>query len=152
MDLPTTPAPYSREQVAEAVAAVMPAFELVDDRQADYAQLASLALTLIADNAWNAGIVLGSPLRDWHSLDLAAARAVMLVNGAVVGAGHGRDVMGHPFEALAWLANMLAQRGKNLRQGMIVMTGSIVATTFVQPGDAACVTVKGLGEVRLRVV
>jgi 2-keto-4-pentenoate hydratase len=152
MDLPAAKAPYSRDLIAEAVAAVMPAFEVVDDRQADYAQLAAHVLSLIADNAWNAGVVLGSPLREWHGLDLATARGVMMLNGAVVGEGHGRDVMGHPFEALTWLVNMLAQRGKSLRQGMIVMTGSIVATRFVNAGDVVSFSMDGLGEVRLSVV
>jgi 2-keto-4-pentenoate hydratase len=151
-DLPAAQAPYRRDQVADAVAAVMPAFELVDDRQADYAQLAAHVLTLIADNAWNAGIVLGSPLRDWRTIDLAAARGVMLINGTVVGEGYGRDVMGHPFEALLWLVNMLTQRGKSLTQGMIVMTGSVVATKFVNPGDTVSLSVDELGEVRLNVV
>src|ERR671922_839071 len=97
-DLPAAKAPYRRDDVADAVAAVMAAFELVDDRGADYAQLAALVLTLIADNAWNAGIVLGSPLRDWHAVDLAAIHGVMLINGTVVGEGYGRDVMSHPCE------------------------------------------------------
>jgi 2-keto-4-pentenoate hydratase len=151
-DLPAAQAPYRRDHVVDAVAAVMPAFELVDDRQADYAQLAAQVLTLIADNAWNAGVVLGSPLRDWHTLDLAAVHGVMLINGAVVGEGYGRDVMGHPCEALLWLVNTLAQYGKSLTQGMIVMTGSMVATKFVNPGDAASFSVEGLGEVQLSVV
>jgi 2-oxo-3-hexenedioate decarboxylase/2-keto-4-pentenoate hydratase len=151
-DLPAAQAPYSRDQVADAVSAVMPAFELVDDRQADYAQLAAQVLTLIADNAWNAGIVLGAPRRDWHAVDLSAARGVMVINGTVVGEGHGRDVMGHPFEALLWLVNMLAQQGKGLTQGMIVMTGSLVATKFVNPGDTVSLSVEGLGEVRVSVV
>src|SRR5215475_5550438 len=115
----------------------MPAFELVDDRQADYTQLAAQVLTLIADNAWNAGIVLGSPFMDWRTVDLAAARGVMVINGTVAGEGRGRDVRSHPLEALLWLVNMLAQQGKSLTQGMSVMTGSIVATKFVNPGDTA---------------
>jgi 2-keto-4-pentenoate hydratase len=151
-DLPAAQASYRRDQVADAVAAVMPAFELIDDRQADYTQLAAHVLTLIADNAWNAGIVLAAPSRDWHAIDLAAARGVMLINGTVVGEGHGRDVMGHPFEALLWLVNMLAQRGKSLTQGMIVMTGSIVATKFVNPGDTVGLSVDGLGEAQLSVI
>jgi 2-keto-4-pentenoate hydratase len=151
-DLPAAQAPYSLNQVADAVAAVIPAFELVDDRQADYTQLTALVLTLIADNAWNAGIVLGSPFRDWSTVDLAATCGAMVINGTVVGEGHGRDVMGHPFEALLWLVNMLAQRGKSLTQSMIVMTGSLVATRFVNPGDAVSLSVEGLGEVRLSVV
>jgi len=152
MDLPAAQAPYRLNQVVDAVADVIPAFELVDDRQADYTQLAALVLTLIADNAWNAGIVLGAPYRDWHPVDLAAARGVMIINGEVVGEGRGRDVMGHPFEALLWLANMLAERGKSLTQGMIVMTGSLVATRFVNPGDAVSLAVEGLGEVQLSVL
>jgi 2-keto-4-pentenoate hydratase len=151
-DLPAAKAPYSRDQVADAVATVMPAFELVDDRQADYAQLAAQVLTLIADNAWNAGIVLGAPRRDWHAVDLSAARGVMVINGAVVGEGRGHDVMGHPFEALLWLVNMLAQQGKGLTQGMIVMTGSLVATKFVKAGDTVSLSVEGLGEVRVSMV
>jgi 2-keto-4-pentenoate hydratase len=151
-DLPAAKAPYSRDQIADAVATVMPAFELVDDRQADYAQLATQVLTLIADNAWNAGIVLGSPLRDWRTVDLSDVHGVMAINGTVVGEGRGRDVMGHPFEALRWLVNTLAQHGKSLTQGMIVMTGSLVATKFVNPGDAVSLSVDGLGEVRLSVV
>jgi 2-oxo-3-hexenedioate decarboxylase/2-keto-4-pentenoate hydratase len=151
-DLPAARAPYSRDQVAAAVAGVIPAFEVVDDRQADYAQLAALVLTLIADNTWNAGIVLGDPVTDWHDIDLAAAHGVMRLNGVSVGEGHGRDVMGHPFEALVWLVNMLARRGKSLTQGMLVMTGSIVATQFVNPGDAVRLSLDGLGEVRLNVV
>jgi 2-keto-4-pentenoate hydratase len=151
-DLPAGLAPYRRDQVADAVAAVIPAFELVDDRQADYTQLAAQVLTLIADNAWNAGIVLGTPLRDWRTIDLASARGMMAINGTVVGEGHGRDVMGHPLEALLWLVNMLAQQGKSLTQGMIVMTGSIVATKFVHPGDTVDLSVDGLGEVQLSVI
>jgi 2-oxo-3-hexenedioate decarboxylase/2-keto-4-pentenoate hydratase len=151
-DLPAAQAPYRRPQLNDAVAAVIPAFELVDDRQADYTQLAAHVLTLIADNAWNAGIVLGSPFRDWHTVDLSAARGVMAINGTAVGEGRGRDVMGHPFEALLWLVNTLAQRGKSLTQSMIVMTGSLVATRFVNPGDAVNLSVEGLGEVRLSVV
>jgi 2-keto-4-pentenoate hydratase len=151
-DLPAAQAPYSMDRIADAVAAIIPAFELVDDRQADYTQLAPLVLTLIADNAWNAGIVLGAPCRGWSTIDLAAACGVMVINGTVVGEGHGRDVMGHPFEALLWLVNMLAQRGKSLTQGMIVMTGSLVATRFVSSGDVVRLAVEGVGEVRLNVV
>jgi 2-oxo-3-hexenedioate decarboxylase/2-keto-4-pentenoate hydratase len=150
-DLPAAKAPYSRDHVANAIAAVMAAFELVDDREADYAKLTAQVLTLIADNAWNAGIVLGSPVRNWGTVDLAAARGVMVINDTIVGEGRGRDVMGHPLEALVWLINMLAERGKSLTQGMIVMTGSIVATKFVNSGDAVSLAMDGLGEVRLNV-
>ncbi len=68
----------------------------------------------------------------------------MVINGQQVGEGKGGDVMGHPLEALAWLANTLAARGKSLSQGMLVMTGSIVSTKFLNAGDNATVSIEGL--------
>jgi 2-oxo-3-hexenedioate decarboxylase/2-keto-4-pentenoate hydratase len=149
--LPAARGAYSREEVGQAVAAVMAAFELVDDRQADYAQLTANVFSVIADNVWNAGIVLGVPVADWRPLDLAAARGTMRINDTIVGEGHGRDVMGHPLEALTWLVNMLAKRGKSLPQGTIITTGSVIPTKFVRPGDRVHLSVDGLGEASLRV-
>ncbi len=150
-DLPAERAPYTRDSVAEAIGAVMAAFELVDDRHADYTKIADHILTLLADNAWNGGIVLGLPLTDWQPLDLAALHGTMRINGEVVGEGDGRDVMGHPLDALAWLASTLAAQGKTLSRGMVVMTGSVVATKFVSRGDRVQLTMDGLGEVELSV-
>lgn len=151
-ELPATQGPYSRDAVADAVGAVMAAFELIDDRHADYATFAAHLLPFIADNAWNAGIVLGAPVTGWHTLDLAAVHGTLSINGSVVGEGRGSAVMGHPLEALTWLVNACAQRGKSLSPGLIVTTGSFISPQFVQPGDAARLTVEGLGDVHLQVV
>lgn len=150
-DLPVVGAPYSRETVAAAVSAVMPALELADDRNADYAQLRAHALTLVADNAWNEGVVLGEPLRDWRSVDLAALRGVALIDGAPLGEGTGRDVMGHPLEALAWLANHLAARGLSLWRSDVVITGSLIRTHFARPGERIRFEAGPLGAVALSV-
>jgi 2-keto-4-pentenoate hydratase len=56
-DLPFRPVPYAQEEVIRDIL-VAPGIELVDDRNADYATLE--ALSLIADNSWNAGIVVGA--------------------------------------------------------------------------------------------
>jgi 2-keto-4-pentenoate hydratase len=150
-DLPADMAPYSRARVADAVAAAMVAFELFDDRLADLSKRSALALSLIADDVGNAGIVVGPPVSDWRKLDLAAAHGQLVVNGELVGQGSGSDVMGHPLEAFVWLANMLAKYGTSLTQGMIIMTGTLVALTYLKPGDSASGSVDGLGEVRLTV-
>ena len=148
-DMPAESAPYDRASAGEAVGALMPAFELVDDRSADYSDL--FFLGVVADNTWNAGVVLGPQVTAWRNIDLAATRGAMIINGQRAGEGKGGDVMGHPLEALAWLANTLAARGKSLLQGMIVMTGSIVSTKFLNTGDTATVSIDGLGEARLAV-
>ena len=150
-DLPAIGAPYDRKRVAGAVAAVMPALELADDRNADYSLLAGNAMMLIADNAWNEGAVLGTPVRDWKGIDLAALQGVATLNGANVGTGHGRDVMGHPLDALAWLANHLASRGLGLWRGDVAILGSLVTSKFPKPGDLVRFEAQGLGAVELRV-
>lgn len=147
-DLAADSAPFTRDTAAGAVGACMAAIEIVDDRYRDFSSVG--APTLIADDFFGAGCVLGPPVADWRAVDLAAAVGTTRVNGVEAGQGTGGDVMGHPFEALAWLANLLAEQGKELRKGMIVLTGSIVTPKWVEPGDAATITLTGLGEVHVR--
>jgi len=142
-DLPGGNAPFDRDSVADAVAECMAAIELVDDRYVDYGKLD--AASMIADDFFGAGCVLGPPRQDWQSLDLAACEASMTVNGKSAGRGTGALVLGHPLEALVWLAGSLAERGQMLRAGDIVMTGSMVETRWLEPGDWVDVTIDGLG-------
>jgi 2-keto-4-pentenoate hydratase len=116
---------------AQAVDAICPAFEIIDDRHADYGNLE--LLSLIADNAWNAGIVLGDFVKPWP--DLVAIEGIVCVDGEVVDRGFGRDVLGHPFHSVVWLAAHLAETGAKLQAGDIVMTGSLALTRFP---DRAC--------------
>ena len=137
-------APFDRAAVADAVVACMAAIEIVDDRYDDFRALDTP--TLIADDFFSAGAVLGSPVTTWREVDLAAAGGTMTINGAAVGAGTGADVMGHPFEALTWLANHEAASGRPLQTGDVVLTGSVVETKWVEPGDTVRVEIEGLGE------
>jgi 2-keto-4-pentenoate hydratase len=150
-DLPAADAPYTRERIAPLIGAVMPALELADDRNADYSRLAKHPLELIADNAWNEGAVLGVPLEDWRAIDLAAVRGVATINGRVVGEGMGAAAMGHPLEAVAWIANHLAAHGRGLVFRNVVITGSIITTKSVRAGDLVRFSIAELGEVELRV-
>ena len=95
--------------------------------------------------------MLGAPVRDWKGIDLAALRCVASINGAVVGEGHGRDVMGHPLDALAWVANNLAARGLGLWRGDVVITGSLVTSKFPKAGDLVRFEAGSLGAVELYV-
>ncbi len=149
-DLSPDNAPFTRDSVAGAVAACHPAFELIDDRNAEYTTCQ--ASSLIADNAWNMGVVLGPEVSDWRALDFSATRGTLTVNGAEVGQGVLTDAMGHPFEALAWLANLRAERGLSIERGALVMTGSIVPPAYVQPGDEAAYSVENMGEVTAKIV
>jgi len=139
-DLPPREAAYGMDDIAAAVGAVAPAFEVIDDRHSPYPLD---LLSLVADNAWNEGIVLGEFQEHWP--ELASVRAVVERNGVVVDEGAGSAALGHPFAPVVWLANHLSRQGETLRAGEIVSTGNLVTTHFPEPGDHFRFTVEGIG-------
>jgi 2-keto-4-pentenoate hydratase len=145
-DFPFRPIAYTQEEVSTG-AQVAPGVELVDDRNADYAVLE--ALSLIADNSWNAGIVVGA----WQDppADLAAVEGVIQCNGQEIGRGFGRDALGHPYIPLTWLANFRAGTDRPLKKGDIVMTGSLIRTHFPAEPSRYRYDLAGLGTVEVEV-
>lgn len=148
-DLPTSGEHWTRASVADRIAACVPAFELVEDGDADYKTLD--AFTLVAQNTWNGGVVLGAPVAVWRGVDLVTAVTRCWINDQPAGHGKTGDALGHPFGAVAWLANLLNRRGGMLARNMIVMTGSSITTKFPAPGDRVRFAIDGLGEVALEV-
>jgi 2-keto-4-pentenoate hydratase len=106
----------------------------------------------VAANIFNAGVVMGEPVTNWRALDLQAAYGSMTINGELVGDGHGSDVMGHPLEPVAWLANKLAEQGLGLSAGMVIITGSIVSPKPVKSGDTASIMIEGLGGAEVTII
>ncbi len=145
-NLTPTGAPYTRESVAGAVSACMAGIEVVDDRFRDFRQLD--VWTMAAGDFFNAGCVLGSTVADFPALELDRLTGHMTVNGAEAGQGRGGDILGHPLEALAWLANLKAQAGAGLAAGEIVMLGSVVETRWLARGDVVEVEIESLGTAR----
>jgi len=143
-DLPEQAEPYTRDDVRSAVGAVAPAFELIEDRNAVYRE--TDARTLLADKAWNAGVVLGKERAFPKDRELNGQRGSVSLNGAPTGDGLTDDPMG----ALAWLANLAISRGRPMRQGMIVITGSVIPTFSVAAGDEVVFEIDNLGEVVAR--
>ena len=105
------------------------------------------APTLIADDFFAAGCVLGPSVPRSSVPDLKAVKGRALVNGEEVSQGTGADVLGHPHNALAWLANHLAAEGKSLHAGQLVLTGSLVKTLWLKAGDKVRMELDGLGVV-----
>ena len=149
-DLVPSGAPVDRESAGKAVGAVMAAIELVDERYENFRTLG--VPTLIADDFFNSGCVLGDPVRDWRKLDLGRLSGATYINGVEVGRGTGALVMGHPLEALAWLANSRAKHGLGpLRAGEFVTLGGVVETKWLNAGDEVRVEIGELGELQLTV-
>ena len=138
----TTPA-----AVAPHVDGVGAAIEIVDDRAADYTGLD--VKSVIADNSWNAGFIAANFLGQWPELEPLLGKATR--DGVSVGEGSGRDILGHPFNSVAWLNTHLASRGDGLRRGQIVTTGSVMKTVFPTEAGDYWFNVPGLGSVEIKV-
>jgi 2-oxo-3-hexenedioate decarboxylase/2-keto-4-pentenoate hydratase len=144
-DLAASGTAFTADSIAPSIDAYHPAIEIVDDRYADWRTIG--APTLVADDFFAAGCVLGPPVSRSVAPDLLAVTGRAEINGAEVGRGTGADVLGHPHHALAWLANHLAGSGRQLRAGDIVLTGSLVQTVWLNAGDQVVMELSGLGAV-----
>jgi 2-keto-4-pentenoate hydratase len=99
------------------------------------------------ENCWNGGIVTGAPRRGALN-DLVGITGRLTLGGKLIGEGAAED----PCATLAWLANHVAERGRDLKAGMVVITGSLIPTVSIAPGQRAVFAVDGLGDVAMDVV
>lgn len=147
-DLPAKNGPPGRNAIASAIGSAMAAIEIVDDRYIDHRALDPY--TLIADDFFAAGCVLGVEHSQLSAKELPAASARMLIDEREVGRGVGTDILGDPLEALAWLAERRQRSGRPLQAGELVLLGSLVEVTWTQPGQVVIVENDAFGTVRAR--
>jgi 2-keto-4-pentenoate hydratase len=133
-ELPPIQADSHGHELLECIDAIAAAFEVIDDRDADYAQLE--ASSIAAENSWNKGIVLGEAAPPAAFGDLTGLEGRLLVNGEHIATGTSSDVMNGPLWVLAWVARFAQRAGTPLRPGQWIMTGSIIPTKFAIPGDS----------------
>lgn len=133
--------------VIGAVDYAIASLEIIDSRVADWKIKLS---DTIADNASSGAVVLGSRPVRMDVADLGLIGCVLVKNGDVVDTGAGAAVLGHPLNAVRWLANMLGSLGQTLEAGSVVMAGSITAAVPVAPSDTITATFAHLGSVSAR--
>jgi len=103
---------------------------------------------LAADNSWNAGLILGPTVTPDNIDDL---KGTLVIDGTEVDSGSTRDVLGHPYDAVAWLAQHLRGRGMKIEPGHWISTGSIATTRFAEAGRHYRFTIEGLPPVDISV-
>lgn len=141
--------PFELEHIRAAIGTLHPAIEVVDERYEDWRSLG--AETMIVDDFFHAGIILGPAVDDWQSLDLPAVSGAARVNGSEVARGQGADLLGNPLNGLVWLANHCAARGKDMGAGTIISLGSFTPVQWLAPGDHAEIVLDGLGSLSFSV-
>ena len=135
------------EQVLAATDYIVPALEVIDSRIKDW----KIKLPdTIADNASSARVVVGTGHLPVEGLDLANVEMVFEKNGEEIGRATGEAVLGHPANAVAWLANTMHSLGVTLNAGDLIMPGALTAMTPVQAGDTIKATFSSLGSVSVQ--
>jgi 2-keto-4-pentenoate hydratase len=134
---------FTAQSVRPAVAAVLPAFELIEDRNADYKTTS--ALSMIADNCWSAGIVVGPDTPFDPARPPVGTLGRLSINGRQSREGRTED----PLATLAWIANLANGHGRRLEAGMVVITGSVIPTLPIRAGDRFVFDLDGLGSTQL---
>jgi 2-keto-4-pentenoate hydratase len=130
----------------ESLDGVCAAYEIVDDRNLDYGQID--VFTMVADNGWNAGLVLGPVSTDVH-LTREALEGRLSINGRQQFRGVNTDTI-LPLDAVVWLARHLSSRGRALEPGQWVVTGGLTSC-FPTAGDELVFSAGPLDPVILRV-
>ncbi|QCI66391.1 2-oxo-hept-4-ene-1,7-dioate hydratase [Phreatobacter stygius] len=124
--------------VMNATDYVVPSLEILDTRieRIDPATKATRKIAdTIADNAANAGIVVGGrPFRP-NDVDLRWVSAILTRNAAVEETGVAAGVLNHPAHGVAWLVRKLHQNQGCLEPGQIVLSGSFVRPVEARKGD-----------------
>jgi 2-oxo-3-hexenedioate decarboxylase len=140
--------PASIADVLAATRGVCAAMEVIDSRYADF----SFTLPdVVADNASAGGYVVGPRLVAPDALeDLRLLGCVLRVDGEVVHTAAGAAVMGHPAAAVAWLAGRLAEAGRTLPAGSIVLSGALTDAVPLRAGGTVCAELEGLGAIEVR--
>ncbi|MCA4758991.1 2-oxo-hepta-3-ene-1,7-dioic acid hydratase [Mycobacterium sp. SMC-2] len=136
--------------VLRATEFVTPALEILDARvqmsDPETGHLRTIVDT-IADNAANAGLVLGGRVFRPLDVDLRWVAALLLRNGTIEESGVAAAVLNHPGNGVAWLANRLAPHDVSLQNGDVILSGSFTKPVFAEPGDSFVADYGPLGTV-----
>mmetsp|Transcript_18689 Transcript_18689/g.34623 ORF Transcript_18689/g.34623 Transcript_18689/m.34623 type:complete len:355 (+) Transcript_18689:158-1222(+) len=122
-DLPVREEPYSRDEISAAIKHVVPTIEVLGTR---FAKPPGVSLFL-ADGGGNGLVVIGPrntwrKPEDWECKDAGEIAVTTWIDNEIVASGSGRNVLGHPLEALSWLVNR--QQRRNLVKGDFVTSGA----------------------------
>ena len=148
-DLPPRSAPYVLDEIADAVAAVAGAIEVVGTRfSGGLAGKGRLLVT--ADCGANIAFVGGPWRHDVKSFTLTTHPVAMMINGIMRGTGTGALALGDPMNVLLWLANQQSAAGHGLKSGEIVSTGTCTGLDPVRPGDRVQADFGELGRVEIQ--
>lgn len=132
-------------EVIKHIASIRPFIELPDLVTAKGQPLSGPIITSI-----NVGArlgVLGKPIAPSPEMVDALGKMMVVMrdqDGKELAKVPGAAILGHPLNAVVWLAEDMAKSGGKLRAGDILSLGSFTPPNFPKPGMAVTVTYEGL--------
>ncbi|MCX6429704.1 MAG: hypothetical protein NTX12_01800 [Actinobacteria bacterium] len=150
-DFPLRDTPYTEEEVRKGIDSLIPVIEIGDSVFEDWYSLSGYFGGMY-DNAGGAAFVMGTPTKDWESIDLPKANIDVYVNDSYIKSGQGIEAMGHPVTSLTWMINYAVAHGRAVGSGELVSTGTCTAHTFVAVGDVVSIDFGPLGLVEAKFV
>jgi 2-keto-4-pentenoate hydratase len=147
-DLPPRGKPYTREEVADAVASLYPGLELAECRFIHDQAFPPLP-AILADGAGSGTIVHGPAIDGWRTRDIAGQEATLSCDGKVRRKGTAAAALDHPMVPLTWLANELSRTGVGLKAGQMISTGTLTGMLAPKPGETYVADFGAFGTVTL---
>lgn len=148
-DLPAKRGAYADADIAAVIGTVHPAIEVVNRRLSGAVPMGAVAI--IVDHGGNGAFAYGPGTKDWRGIDFATHAVRQIINGAEKAVGSGKAVMdGNPVASVTWLANHLKGRGRTLRAGDWISSGSAVEMLPVPLGGTVQADFGSLGSVEVR--
>ncbi len=135
--------------VLDATETIIPCFEIVDSRIADWKIKIQ---DTVADNASCGVYVLSENEVDPRDFDLPNLRMKIYKNGELHSEGLGSAVQGNPLTAVAWLANTLGEFDIPFKAGEVILSGSLAPLIPVVAGDDMSLEIEGIGGCRCKFV
>jgi 2-keto-4-pentenoate hydratase len=123
---------------------VVPTIEIIDSRISDWK---IKLVDTVADNGSSARVVVGKKLSTIEGLDLRTQGMVLHKNDELEATGSGTAALGHPAQAVAWLANKLHEFGITLKAGELILPGALSGAIAVKEGDTILADFGPLGTV-----
>ncbi|HEY1506151.1 MAG TPA: fumarylacetoacetate hydrolase family protein [Stellaceae bacterium] len=147
-DLPTRSQGYGEDEVWEAMATLHVGIEVLESSFIDRRKISEYAV--LGDLLNNGAYCYGAPVKDWRGLNVATPEASIWIDGVEVRRAKAGTPGGHPKRLLTWLANHAAARGRPLKAGMIITTGSHTGMLDTPAGATVTARLEGIGEAQLQ--
>jgi len=123
---------------------VVPTLEIIDSRIEDWK---IKLVDTVADNGSSAKVVIGDQKKNLEEVDLRLNGMILSKNDDIIATGAGAAALGHPAEAIAWLANKLSEFDITLKKGELILPGALSGAVAVEAGDDITADFGALGTV-----